>query len=704
MTLKPSSQTESRKISGSNESLIENWVSSAIQDILWEQYESIMIQGDIYLSSALYLVYWYHRTKNNDTNHKQSQENAYAYFWTEDTEPINNLLESDTLRKYAIQHVEWNVLVRPTVDAVIERDGNILTLERDFFPKWPALVGWFLLDEDEWNPLNIDARIFSALRISGEKLFWFDNLEYGVKQDIARPYYFVTTSESDAEIRLFLDNRKGYKYKDDVTRMVHPSDPRHMVDAVWYSMTLVWELENSDVTWVPKDTITDVSIENGGLAFSHHREIAANVTKDKTQIDIDMLQHHHWVRETIQNPLDSYTQIKERFENNSNHAETPCPELLPVVKKMMQDLYVKEVNDFCASDTFAMAQRQLIMNDLMHCASEKDKVCPYMSTVTCIIKTVEFFDIYERIKKGFYDDWDSDKFIEQNPGKMQYAYFFRTKYKNHLDGLLASFPEEIIIPTYEHIGATDLMKVRAIPLRFVGLSNEFLYVDEFWQSPVEFLLHDGDHSMRMAMEDSSYCDEYNISREELIKSSSIFSKKYLDSIKIQKTDTEEEKEIKKLKKIICFEVTHEDSKPFMQDVITHALQTEEWADIHREGIQVDTATGFYSRGHSVETQWWVSPLSFVLHKLQHWFFDQVDNQISQIVSPKYRTAEYIAHAAYEMLRDLDTTPLEGVPLDVNGNIDYEWILKRTCSKSPIAVHHTEFRDAAIATYGDGTRF
>ncbi|MCH2188452.1 hypothetical protein MK079_01325, partial [Candidatus Gracilibacteria bacterium] len=85
--------------------------------------------------------------------------------------------------------------------------------------------------------------------------------------------------------------------------------------------------------------------------------------------------------------------------------------------------------------------------------------------------------------------------------------------------------------------------------------------------------------------------------------------------------------------------------------------------------------------------------AFLLHKLQHGFFDQIDSQIVQIVSPEFRTAEYVAKAALEILDDLE--PEHGKT--------YEWILQRTCSKSPYKTHNKDFQDPAIQEYGDGTR-
>lgn len=55
--------------------------------------------------------------------------------------------------------------------------------------------------------------------------------------------------------------------------------------------------------------------------------------------------------------------------------------------------------------------------------------------------------------------------------------------------------------------------------------------------------------------------------ESLYARSSHFGRGYLDSIKIQKEDPKETRELKKLKKIILFEVIHEDARPFLPDVI-----------------------------------------------------------------------------------------------------------------------------------------
>jgi hypothetical protein len=155
--------------------------------------------------------------------------------------------------------------------------------------------------------------------------------------------------------------------------------------------------------------------------------------------------------------------------------------------------------------------------------------------------------------------------------------------------------------------------------------------------------------------------------------------------------------MKKLKKIIVFEITHEDWKPFMSDVIWDWIQDLEWQTIHYEIQHTDE---YWHTDIIDNTNTSFSPLAYVRHKLQHWFFDKTDRQISQIVDPKYRTAENIAKAAYKILVEIWAKPSESASLDEQWNISYEWLLERTCSVSPAKVHNKDFVDPAMEIYGD----
>jgi hypothetical protein len=273
------------------------------------------------------------------------------------------------------------------------------------------------------------------------------------------------------------------------------------------------------------------------------------------------------------------------------------------------------------------------------------------------------------------------------------------RYKYRLDDIFSMFPSEILIPTFASLSATDLMKVRGIPIRFVGLSTEFLYVDEFEQSPEEFLMHDCNHSWRMIMEDNLTCKELNISKSELIKSSNIFIEEYLSGIKIKKEDSEKEKELKKIKKIILFEIVHEDARPFLKEIIGEYIQVKEGGEVRFELPRIDPITGYMDVVDTLDTG--ISTLSYVRNKLQHGFYDQVDSQLPQIVSPEYRKSKYIAEAAYQMLRELKSKPSKLADLGTDGLPTYEWLLRRTCSVGPDNIHNSNEADEILKEYSDG---
>lgn len=684
-------------------------LSQKFSDILWGDIIALLKQENIYLSSALYLIYWYDRTKNNPTNHAQAYQNMLDYFGKEKDDLVHTILENQELQELAKEHVENESLVHQTIDLYIEKnvweESEILTLSRPIFPKWPALIGGLLQESDFENPLWIDAQAFAALRIAGEKIFQNPQLRYGIEKDeVGGLKYYVETIWNTHKICLsFSEISEAYRYKDEVKKMVKPSDPRHIVDTKIFRLEYTGEVQ-WNIQWRNESELMDLS-DTSPFAFTHHRQLAS-VMKSKRElrktVHVSDSSHHEFVRNMIHHPYETYEKIHERFKKTRFHPETPMPEFYPLVQKLISDLYSDEINTLCMNNDFALAQRHLIDNDLKHCASNVDALCPYQSTLLTVYKAIEFFDIVQRIKKWFYDNWKKDSFNIQDPGIQQYAYFFRTKYKNHLDALFAKFPDEIIIPTFEHIWATDLIKVRAIPLRFVGLSTEFLYVDEFWQSPVEFFLHDTDHSLRMAEEDEKLRNKTGYSQDEFIQHSLKFTQEILTLIKISPEESEEVRELKKLKKVLIFEICHEDARPLTRETIAEAIQTEEGKDIHREKIVYDPDTQMYKRESTIEAQGGISPLAFMLHKLQHGFFDQVDNQLSQIVHPKYRTSEYIAQAAYELLRDIQGEKLPWSPLDSTGNVSYEWLLQRTCSKSVRKVHHTNHRDPKIEQFWDGT--
>src|SRR3989338_6064877 len=98
--------------------------------------------------------------------------------------------------------------------------------------------------------------------------------------------------------------------------------------------------------------------------------------------------------------------------------------------------------------------------------------------------------------------------------------------------------------------------------------------------------------------------------------------------------------MKKLKKIILFEIVHEDARPFLREVIRKYVQVKEGGAVPFEVPRIDPKTGYMDVVDTLDTG--ISTLSYVRNKLQHGFYDHIDPQLPQIVGPKFRTAEWIA--------------------------------------------------------------
>lgn len=177
-------------------------------------------------------------------------------------------------------------------------------------------------------------------------------------------------------------------------------------------------------------------------------------------------------------------------------------------------------------------------------------------------------------------------------------------------------------------------------------------MDEFLQSPLEFLIHDLNHAWKMMdMDDQFLKANGDITRKELMENSSRFIGEYFPRIALEKGENEELREIKKLKKIILFEVGHEDARPLLPGVIGRALLEEEGYPFPDIAVIVDRETGPYLKKSMISG---ITALAYVRHKLQHGFFDQTDAQNSQIVHPSYRSVDWIVRAATEILSETNT--------------------------------------------------
>ncbi|MQR01515.1 hypothetical protein [Glaciimonas soli] len=635
--------------------------------------------ANLYAESLLYMVYWFHRLR--DPIRKHGIENCIGKYLNVDHQSavVNALLSDQELKIQARQRIDRGVMVRKTVDVLVMREGEhgreFLTVNRTFFPEGMSLPGGLLRDEDEQNEIGIPANIFAALRVTSSKVFGSVTPEYGIAELDGRKYYFVR-SEAGKEARIYMDRTISHGYRDHLKDIALPSDPRHIVDTVGFLVEIL-ETEGVDGRWLSESVITTPNAKEGSFAFGHHKQIAAALIAKNFTKTLGV-SHHEWIRETVKNPLDVYRGLRARFASNNDNLDTPILELLPVVEYVRSQMMLSGIEEKCRDNTALASMRDQLLHKLHHVTIQNGPMCPYAPTLRILFEAVGFFDVACRIEKDL-------------------SIHFQKKYWYRYEELMHRLPEVFIIPTFDNISATDLMKIRGTPIYFIGVSTEPVYVDEFWQSPLEFLIHDLNHAWKMMDMDDRFLEKQtDLSRDELMNESNEFIREYFPSIAIQKTDTEQQKEMKKLKKILLFEVSHEDARPLLPNIVNEALLEDEGYEFPDNVVRYDEgANQAYLEKRTIPG---ITALSYVRHKLQHGFFDQTDSQNIQIVSPKYRTVEWIVRAAEELLTEMHAK----IPPAVQAEGLTEYLTRQACSRGPTILHSLENLDPVVGEYGDGT--
>lgn len=661
-------------------------VADTVIDILNKHAVHLNTQSfpaSLYAESLLYMIYWFHRLRDPARkNYMQECIGKYLDLAPQSA-AVQALVSDQQLKTGARQRINQGIMVRKTVDVLVMREGQsgreFLVLDRTIFPEGIALPGGLLQDEDEQNASGIPANIFAALRVTGSKVFASLAPEYGIAEEDGRKYYFVRSEAKNAasnEARIYMDRTVTHSYSDHLKEIAVPSDPRHIVDTLGLLVEIA-DTKGVHGRWLPESVMTTPYAKEGTFAFGHHKQIAAALVA-KNFSRTQGVSHHEWIREWVKNPVDLYRELRQRFEQNHNSLNTPVLELLPVVEYFRSQMMLPAMEEKCRNDAALAFMRDQMLHKLHHVTIQNGAMCPYEPTLRILFEAVGFFDVACRTEKNL-------------------STHFQKKYWYRYEELMRRLPDVIIIPSFDNISATDLMKIRGTPVYFIGVSTEPVYVDEFWQSPLEFLIHDLNHAWKMMdMDDRFFKHRPEVSRDELISKSNAFIREYFPTIAIQKTDTEEQKEMKKLKKILLFEVGHEDARPLLPAIVSEALLEDEGYEFPDIVVRYDEdGKQAYLEQRTIPG---ITALSYVRHKLQHGFFDQTDSQNIQIVSPKYRSVEWIVKATEELLTEMQAT----IPPAVQAEGLTEYLTRQACSRGPTILHAPENLDPAVEEYGDGT--
>lgn len=332
------------------------------------------------------------------------------------------------------------------------------------------------------------------------------------------------------------------------------------------------------------------------------------------------------VSKMIADPFGTYSELRQRLEKEGDSAH--FPEFAATVGYLELKLRTDpDVQKVCSQAAYMNEFRAVSLSRIREVA---DKKLPYLATLDAIERAVEFFDIVQRTV---------------NPKESPELYH-SGRYEYYLHYLTAQGPEHITFPTIAALGSTDLIKVRGVPLGFVGVNTSNSRVDGFIQTPYEFFIHDVNHVRRMFQFALKEAQRQGGTRLEFYRNVSAFVQDtLLPLITPAPGDDEATKKQKRIKKMILFEVLHEDALAASRDIIAQAIQRAAGTQTPFERIEGGNKVVYFNEPGA-------TTLAYVFRKLAHTFYDVPQDRKAFIVTEDLRTREAIVDASRALLTSL----------------------------------------------------
>ena len=364
--------------------------------------------------------------------------------------------------------------------------------------------------------------------------------------------------------------------------------------------------------------------------------------------------HVKYVKEIAKHPYDSFKEMQNRLIEYGPTASF-SKEFKGPVYKLVEAIFRDESNiELIKKNNVLQNLIKLLIHSLLSIQIKNRYYYPYKATILVIEEMLRIVDILSRLKKPDMPD-----------------YYHTLRYKTYLTYLLDdSFEKNIIFPTCYDTGATFINKTRCVPIHFLAVNIEESLGDFFINSPLEFFYHDVQHSRRLMQENQRYYDivikhqNYYISRspftlismDTFYKEMETFTKELYktDGPLGKKFDTELEKALQQIKKMIVFEVVHEKGWPITKYSLCRNISIgHDYFPVEIFDIKNDISSTNYEEVSLVDEQYKdPTTLSNLYNKLIHGFFDDPDNPHLIILDPQYRNPKYFAMAALELLNEV----------------------------------------------------
>ena len=289
---------------------------------------------------------------------------------------------------------------------------------------------------------------------------------------------------------------------------------------------------------------------------------------------------------------------------------------------------------------------------------------PYRPTIDAFENVIRLMDKLDR--------------LEPNTEAKPLYHFDRYAYHRH--NLLAD-PDVVLFPTLRELNFEDLIRVRSVPLGFVGITPSTIRADRHFQSPLDFWYHDLNHVRRMWAYLALRAEVHGAHTLEqkldfYSQMDQFITEKVIPKIDVSEDVDPHTRMLRKLAKVIIFEIVHETALTLERDTLLvdllrgpgpqpfeHMKPSQTFVGEDVESLR--TATGNLESGASKRATKSGEPITIryfhdralallanIYNKLNFGFYDDPDDIDESIATLEERRANNLIEATKYVFIDI----------------------------------------------------
>jgi len=379
------------------------------------------------------------------------------------------------------------------------------------------------------------------------------------------------------------------------------------------------------------------------------------------------------IADIVQDPLGAYYELHNRLLTKGPHSS--FPEFKPAVTTIIDVIASERFSEILNEHPDLLMEKHEVMTMFTHINMEFlfddptgthpyqipfDGPYPYRPTLEVIELGLRLLDKLNRLE----------------PGNRAVPFYHFDRYAYHKFGIFGD-PNVVVMPVAQDLGFYDLVRVRSVPIGFIGVVTETIRVDRHWQSPLDFWYHDINHVRRMSeyfrlrIKEQGIVGDADAILNYYKSMDNFLAEKLAPFITGTENIPEDQVALKRMVQILVFEVVHEsaltaESQIIFKEVLRSAgPQPFEHmvmdASVSENIEELRTPTGNLASGASVVE---ANPLvtltvryffdrslgllATIFNKLNFGFYDDPENPSDLVVPINYRTAECLADAVIKL--------------------------------------------------------